>query len=108
MKLLKRINRNSETSEKSIEQYLRTQVEMLGGKCLKYSNPNETGYPDRVCLFPDAICVWVEIKSAGKKPTKLQALRLAELNALGFPAYVADSRAVVNDIISKIRRIYDL
>lgn len=95
---------HAEVSEKAIEKYLFDRVKELGGVCLKYSNPNMAGYPDRVVLLPGGKTIWIELKSKGKKPTKLQEIRIASLKLLGHQVFVIDSRETVYlvlDVISK-------
>ena len=93
---------HSELSEKAIERYLFDRVRQAGGVCLKYSNPNMGGYPDRVALLPGGVSVWVELKSRGRKPTKLQMLRIESLRLLGHRVYVIDSREGVDLMMSEL------
>jgi hypothetical protein len=85
-----------EKSEKYIERYLVRRVEALGGICLKYSNMNQTGYPDRLCLLPGGITLWVELKSKGCHPSRLQEIRFLEMKSIGHPVHVCDSIEAVN------------
>lgn len=101
-------SRNREESEKSIEAYLRERVKGLGGLCLKYENASQTGYPDRVILIRDLQDIWVELKSRGENPTKLQALRISRLRALGRNVYIAASREDVDRLISCIRDLINV
>lgn len=98
-KSIRKIIQHSEVSEKVIEKYLMTRVREIGGVCLKYSNSNMTGYPDRLVCFPDGKTAWVEIKSKGKKPTRQQELRHEELRAVGQNVFVVDSRVLVDCVI---------
>ena len=50
-KSIENIVHHSEVSEKEIEKYLVKQVRAMGGICLKYSNANMVGYPDRVAVL---------------------------------------------------------
>lgn len=97
---------HANVSEKAIERYLCEVVKRLGGVCLKYSNAGAVGYPDRVALMPDGRCVWVELKSKGKKPTKIQTIRIKQLNSLGHKVYVVDSKPGVDSIFKNLG--YDL
>ena len=101
-KKIERIVRHADVSEKAIERYLYDTVRKLGGLCLKYTNPNMVGYPDRVVLLPEGKTVWVELKSAGQRPEKRQAVRFAEMARIGHPVYVADSREAVNRIFESL------
>ena len=65
-KQVENIVRHSEVSEKAIEAYLVKRCKESGLLCLKYSNANTTGYPDRLVCLPHGNVVWVELKSKGK------------------------------------------
>lgn len=67
---IKNIVEHADVSEKAIERYLCDVVKKLGGVCLKYSNANMVGYPDRVALMPGGLCVWFELKSKGARRPK--------------------------------------
>ena len=96
---MRRLTRNAEESEKSIESYLRREVEAAGGRCLKYYNAMERGYPDRIVMMKGGILVWVEIKSRGRKPTVLQEARMTELRDLWQNVAVVSSRREVDELL---------
>lgn len=93
---------HADVSEKSIERYLVEQSKQHGMLCLKYSNPNMAGYPDRVLVIPGGGVAWVELKSKGRKPTKLQQMRIAELTAMGHRAVVIDNKSDIDGLIKTI------
>lgn len=103
MDKFERITKNAEVSEKAIERYLVESVKGIGGICLKYSNPNMVGYPDRLVCLNGGKVVWVELKSKGKKPNKIQLIRHDELSNMGFEVYVIDSREQVDKLINTLR-----
>lgn len=103
---MERIIRHADLSEKSIERYLSERVKSVGGLCLKYANPGESGYPDRLVVLPRGVIRWVELKSRGKKPTRLQSLRHAELERRGHIVHVVDSRERVDELASMWRELY--
>ena len=78
-------------SEKTLEARLVREIEARGGMALKYTSQYHRGIPDRICLLPGGLCVFVELKSTGKKPTKLQAHAMERLDAMGLPTCVVDS-----------------
>ena len=90
---------HAEVSEKAIERYLVDEVKKLGGVCLKYSNQNMAGYPDRLILLPGAITIWVELKSKGKHTTPLQNVRIRTLQNLGYSVFVCDNKESVDNVI---------
>ena len=100
MKKLEAITRHAEVSEKAIEKYLVQEVKAIGGICLKYSNANMVGYPDRVICLHGGKVVWVELKSKGKKPTKIQTYIHEKLRALGFKVFVIDDLESRDNAIS--------
>lgn len=97
------LTKNSAESEKAIEIYLVNRVKSLGGLCLKYTNPNASGYPDRLIIVKGLPDIWVELKSRGKQPSALQSRRIFELRDRGRMVYVCDSREKVDEIIGYIR-----
>ena len=97
-----RIAAHGKTSEKAIEAYLRRRVEAEGGICLKYSNPNQVGYPDRAVLLPGGVTVWVELKSTGEKPSKLQRERFREMESIGHSVAVLDSKEAVDGFMDVV------
>ena len=86
--------------ENIVRQYLVKRCKESGLLCLKYSNANTTGYPDRLVCLPHCNVVWVELKSKGKKPTKLQEIRHQELQDLGHQVFVISSKEGVDKLIS--------
>lgn len=98
------MTRHSEESEKAIERYLAARVKELGGLCLKYHCPTATGFPDRIVLLPSRTCGWVELKSKGRRPTRLQLERIKALSLLGFTAAVCDSRRAVDEYLSQLKQ----
>lgn len=94
---------NFHTSEKWLERGLVRLVERLGGVALKYYNAQATGYPDRLVLMPGGRTFFVELKSTGRKPTKLQALRHEELRRLGFEVDVVDCVDALEAFLRKVR-----
>lgn len=98
-KRIENIVRHAEVSEKAIERYLAEKVKSLGGVCLKYSNSNMVGYPDRVAIMPGGHTIWVELKSKGRKPTKIQLVRHSQLKQLGHQVFVCDSKESINNVL---------
>lgn len=80
-----------QTSEKYFEKRLRDELAKAGIPCLKYFNPHETGYPDRIVLLPGGHVVWVELKSTGMAPTRMQLYRHAELRRQGHSVDVVST-----------------
>ena len=104
-KSIENIVRHSEVSEKAIEAYLNKRCKENGLLCLKYSNANVTGYPDRLVCCINGKVIWVELKSKGKKPTKLQEIRHQELKKMGHDVWVISSKPEVDELIGYIESI---
>lgn len=104
-KSIENIVKHSEVSEKAIERYLSDSVKNMGGICLKYSNANMVGYPDRVVLLPCGITAWVELKSKGKKPSKVQAIRFSDMESIGHHVYVCDSKECIDGMLNQLKQI---
>lgn len=90
-------------SEKSIEKYLVEECKKIGLLCLKYTNPNQVGYPDRLIIMPEGRVIWVELKSKGKKPSQVQEYRHEELRSIGHVVKVISSKETVDDLLYMIR-----
>ena len=101
---IENIIHHADVSEKAIERYLVEQARQNGLLCLKYSNPNMVGYPDRLLVLPGGGVVWVELKSKGKKPTKIQLARIDELKSIGHSVYVIDSKADIDELIKTTKQ----
>lgn len=78
-------------SEKTLEARLVREIEARGGMALKYTSQFHRGIPDRICLLPHGLVFFVELKSTGQKPTKLQQHAMQQLEKLGFITRVVDS-----------------
>lgn len=89
-------------SEKLVERRLRQAVADCHGLCLKLLSDYFTGLPDRLCLFPGKKAVFVELKTTGEKPRKIQLRVHSKLRALGFRVEIIDTVQGVNDFINSI------
>ena len=81
----------SQESEKTLEARLVREIEARGGMALKYTSQFHRGIPDRICLLPGSMTIFVELKSTGKKPTKLQEHAMQKLAAMGHAVIVIDN-----------------
>lgn len=102
MNKIDNITKHAEVSEKAIERYLCAAVKKLGGVCLKYSNPGQVGYPDRVAVMPAGKCLWFELKSKGRTVSKVQAVRIDQLASIGHTVYVCDSKESINHVLEDL------
>ncbi len=84
-------------SEKVVERKLVELVKINGGMCIKLLCDQLIGLPDRMCLFPGHKIVFVELKTTGRKPKRIQAYMHNKLRALGFRVEVIDTvESVIN------------
>ncbi len=66
-------------SEKRLEAGLVEAVKKCGGTALKFHSSTLAGFPDRLLILKNGKTLWVELKSTGEKPTKLQNFRIKRL-----------------------------
>lgn len=86
-------------TEKQIERKLVEETNKIGGKALKLSAMYYTGLPDRICLFPGGRIMFVEVKSPGKRPRKIQLKAHKMLRDLGFRVEIIDSSEMIVPIL---------
>ena len=86
-------------SEKLIEKKLTNEVKALGGWGLKLLSAHIMGLPDRLCLFPGGRILFVELKTTGKKPRKIQTFVHNKLRSLGFRVEVVDTSEQIKRLI---------
>lgn len=89
-------------SEKLVERKLVELVKINNGMCIKLLCDQLIGLPDRLCLFPNHKMAFVETKTTGQKPRRIQAYMHKKLRALGFRVEVIDS---VEDVINFVEDI---
>lgn len=88
-------------SEKVIERRLVEAVKQRGGLCIKLLCDQFLGLPDRMCLLPEGVIIFVEVKTTGRKPRKIQSFVHSQLRALGFAVEVIDRIEDINMIINR-------
>lgn len=89
-------------SEKKIERALVNAVKEYGGMCIKLLCNNLSGLPDRLVLMPHHKIVFVELKTTGQKPRRIQTYIHNKLKNLGFRVEIIDKTA---DIIPFIKSV---
>lgn len=89
--------------ERDVERKLKVAVEREGGWCLKFLS-SISGVPDRLCLFPGGVLVFVELKRHGAKPRPLQVRIISKIRKLGFRVEVIDSEQGIQELIKSMRR----
>lgn len=94
--------RASETSEKAFEREASRYVESVGGMAVKLLSQFINGLPDRMFLIPNGQIIFVEFKSTGCKPRKIQEVVMRRISNLGFTVLVVGT---VNEYEELIRLI---
>lgn len=90
-------------SEKIVEPFIESEVKKLGGLCIKLVTLHFAGLPDRLVLLPNAIIFFVETKSEGINPSKIQKYVHKKLIALGFKVYITDTIDKAKILLSEYR-----
>ena len=75
-------------SEKLVERTLYNYTKEKGGLCIKLLTAFFQGLPDRLVLLPGGKVIFVELKTTGEKPRKIQVIVMDKLRKLGFSVYV--------------------
>lgn len=88
--------------EKKIERFLVKRIKEQGGLCLKFISPSMSGVPDRIVLLPKGRVFFVETKSTGKKPRKLQTAVHHDFQKLGFKVFIMDSKQEVDKAVKEM------
>lgn len=86
-------------TEKNLERRLAREVEKAGGWSLKLLSTYIKGLPDRLVLMPGGRVAFAEVKTTGKKPTKIQLHIHRRLKRLGFTVVVIDTSAGIDELL---------
>lgn len=93
---------NNEAVEKSIEDYLRKQIEKIGGKAYKLISPGNSGVPDRIVCLPKGKVIFVETKRPkGGVLSALQIFRHRELRKIGQRVEVLNTKEKIDEFIER-------
>lgn len=96
-------NPGHRNSEKWLEKKLVSEVQRLCGLALKFWPVTFTGLPDRIILMPRGRVYFVELKSAGKKPTARQLKVHEQLRAMGFSVWTVDCDPALQNVLNWIK-----
>ena len=89
--------------EREIEKKLGDAVKTQGGVCWKFVSPGTAGVPDRIILMPMGRIAFVEVKTTGERPRKLQLARHRLLRRLGFKTFLLDNPEQIGGILDEIQ-----
>lgn len=88
--------------ERDIEKWLRHQIEVMGGKFMKFVSPGNDGVPDRIAIMPGGHVWFVELKTDNGRLTPIQVWQIEQLKKLDVAAIVVqgmtDARAFVDTL----------
>lgn len=89
-------------SEKVVERKLVELCKLNGGMCIKLLSFHINGLPDRMCIFPKAKLVFVELKTTGEKPRAIQIFMHNKLRQMGFRVEIVDTVEQVVELVEDI------
>jgi hypothetical protein len=90
-------------SEKKIEAKLVAEVKKHHGWAIKLLATYQKGLPDRIVLMPGGKIYFVELKSEGRVPSKMQVWVHNKLWMLGFGVWVIDSFLLLDNFLNEIQ-----
>ena len=85
--------------ESAIERKLKTEIEKLGGLCMKLDPAFIKGSPDRLIILPTGLVWFVELKNETGSFSKLQIYLLKKLRDLGVSCWSIHSAGDVKTFI---------
>lgn len=100
--------KENETSEKVFERTMSKYVNDKGGIAVKLLSQFVNGLPDRMYLLPGGRALFVEFKSTGKKPTRIQEHIIGRIRKLGFTVLVVDGPAAWKEAVSAVDVLLDV
>lgn len=89
-------------SEKLVEMTLVNEIKKAKGLCIKLVCLHMIGLPDRLCLMPGSKIAFVELKTTGEKPRRIQEYMHEKIRNLGFEVYVIDTVEEVKTLVNKM------
>ena len=68
--------------EKDVENYIVKSVKELGGVAYKFVSPGNAGVPDRICVMPEGLVYFVEVKKPGGCLSQIQHNQITRMKRL--------------------------
>ena len=87
--------------ERDIEQWLRRQIESMGGLAFKFSSPGNDGVPDRLAVLPGGIIYFIELKTDRGRLTPIQRWQQERLIRRGCKVRTIWSKTQVDEWIGE-------
>jgi hypothetical protein len=94
--------------EALVEKYLVAEVKHRHGVAYKFTSPARRSVPDRLCVLPGGMSIFVEVKAAKGTLTKGQVRELDRLTELGQSATVVYCIKDVDDLMEALDEAGDL
>lgn len=91
--------------EKDIEKFLVKEVGKLGGTAYKFTSPGRRSVPDRICMFPNGVLAFVEIKATGEEPTEAQYREIERIGEKGHWVMWVDCNWDIVKFINKVKQM---
>lgn len=85
--------------ESKLEQKLKKQVELRGGKCIKLNPVADRGIPDRLVLLPGGRAFFVELKTDTGQASVHQTRWQKSLYTLGFKSLIIYGEGGLNNFL---------
>jgi len=86
--------------EKNVEKYLMKRSREIGGECMKWTGT--LGVPDRIMLLPGGRVIFVEVKQASGRLSKMQLFIHSKLKGLGMDVRVVWSKEDVDEMMEPL------
>lgn len=87
------------TPEKLVEDYLIAEIKRIGGYAYKFVSPARRSVPDRLCVLPFGLVIFVECKGPDGKLSKGQEREFDRLTNMSQLVFVVSSKAEINELI---------
>ena len=90
--------------ERDVEAKIRDYAKACGGKAYKFVSPGNRGVPDRICVFPGAKILFVELKRPDLKDGRSASQKKvgAYLRKLGFTVLLINNQRDFVDALSEM------
>lgn len=89
--------------ESTLERYLVRAVQAEHGVCWKWSSPGITGVPDRICIMPGGIIIFVELKTPAGRLSPRQKKVIQTIEILQANVRVVYSKKDIDLLMSDYR-----
>ena len=99
--VIPKVKKKSE-EETPVEQYLTREIAKLGGTAYKFNSEQRRAVPDRLCVLPGRVVIFVECKRPGKEPTPAQQREIDRLRENCQLATWVSTKEEVNFLVHQI------